>query len=132
MPSLLLAMRGVIARDLLVVMRNKSEAANCVLFFVLVTSLFPLGIGPEPGILRVVASGVIWVAALLASMLALSRLFAADYSDGTLEQLTLSPYPLPILLGGKVIAHWLVSGFPLVLVAPVLGIQFGLAWLGGN
>ena len=127
MPSLLLAMRGVIARDLLVVMRNKSEAANCVLFFVLVTSLFPLGIGPEPGILRVVASGVIWVAALLASMLALSRLFSADYSDGTLEQLTLSPYPLPILLGGKVIAHWLVSGFPLVLVAPVLGIQFGLA-----
>ena len=127
MAELISALRSVVTRDLLLVVRNKSEAANCVLFFVLVTSLFPLGIGPEPGTLRLVASGVIWVAALLASMLALSRLFSADYSDGTLEQLTLSPFPLPILLGGKVIAHWLVSGFPLVLVAPVVGLQFGLA-----
>ena len=127
MAELTSVLRSVVARDLLLVMRNKSEAANCVLFFVLVTSLFPLGIGPEPGTLRLVASGVIWVAALLASMLALSRLFSADYSDGTLEQLTLSPFPLPVLLGGKVIAHWLVSGLPLVIVAPVLGLQFGLA-----
>jgi heme exporter protein B len=127
MPELLSALRGVIARDLRVVMRNKAEVANCVLFFLLVTSLFALGIGPEPDTLRTVASGVIWVAALLASMLALSRLFSADYSDGTLEQLALSPYPLPILLTGKVIAHWLVSGFPLVLVSPLLGLQFGLS-----
>ncbi len=127
MAELISVLRSVVTRDLLLVVRNKSEAANCVLFFVLVTSLFPLGIGPEPGTLRLVASGVIWVAALLASMLALSRLFSADYSDGTLEQLTLSPFPLPILLGGKVIAHWLVSGFPLVIVAPVVGLQFGLA-----
>lgn len=126
MLELISVLRGVITRDLLLVIRNKSEAANCLLFFVLVTSLFPLGIGPEPGTLRLVASGVIWVAALLASMLALSRLFSADYSDGTLEQLSLSPFPLPILLGGKVIAHWLVSGLPLVLIAPVIGLQFGL------
>lgn len=125
--DLLRAVRTVVSRDLLVVMRNKSEVANCLLFFALVASLFPLGIGPEPGILRTVASGVIWVAALLASMLALSRLFSADYLDGTLEQMTLSPYPLPILLGGKIIAHWLVSGFPLVVIAPLLGVQFGLA-----
>lgn len=127
MPDLFSAMRGVIARDLLVVTRNKAEAANCVLFFILVTSLFPLGIGPEPAILRAVASGVIWVAALLASMLALSRLLSADYAEGTLEQLALSAYPLPVLLAGKIIAHWLVSGFPLVLVSPLLGLQFGLS-----
>jgi len=126
MPNLLSAVRGVIARDLLVAMRNKSDAANSVLFFVLVVSLFPLGIGPEPALLRAVAPGIVWVAALLASMLALSRLFASDFSDGTLEQMALAPYPLGALVAGKVVAHWLVTGFPLVLIAPLLGLQFGL------
>lgn len=124
--NLLSAVRGVIARDMLVVMRSKSDAANSVLFFVLVVSLFPLGIGPEPALLRAVAPGIVWVSALLASMLALARLFSADYADGTLEQLALAPYPLGMLVAGKIVAHWLVTGFPLVLIAPLLGLQFGL------
>jgi heme exporter protein B len=89
-------------------------------------SLFPLGVGPETALLRTIAPGVMWVAALLASMLALARLFSADHADGTLEQLALAPHPLGVLVAGKVFAHWLVSGFPLVLVAPLLGLQFGL------
>jgi heme exporter protein B len=88
--------------------------------------LFPLGIGPEPATLRTIAPGVVWVAALLASLLALSRLFAWDYADGTLEQLALSPQPLVVLVAAKVVAHWLVTGLPLVLIAPVLGLQFDL------
>ena len=123
---LLSVVRAVVARDLLVVMRNKSDAGNTVLFFVIVTSLFPLGIGPETAMLRSIAPGVVWVAALLASMLALPRLFSADHADGTLEQLVLLPHPLGLLVGGKVFAHWLVCGFPLVLIAPLLGLQFGL------
>lgn len=123
---LLSTVRAVVARDLLVVMRNKSDAGNTVLFFVIVTSLFPLGIGPETAMLRSIAPGVVWVAALLASMLALPRLFSVDHADGTLEQLVLLPHPLGLLVGGKVFAHWLVCGFPLVLIAPLLGLQFGL------
>ncbi len=124
--SLLSAVRCVVARDLLIVLRNRSDAANTLLFFAIVVSLFPLGVGPETALLRTIAPGVLWVAALLASMLALARLFAADHADGTLEQLTLSPHPLGLLVAGKVFAHWLVSGFPLVLAAPLLGLQYGL------
>ncbi len=120
------AMRCVIARDLLLVLRSKSDAANTLIFFVIVVSLFPLGIGPETALLRTIASGIVWVAALLASLLALPRLFAADYADGTLEQLVLAPQPLGALVGAKVFAHWMVSGLPLVLIAPLLGLQFGL------
>lgn len=126
MPAIVSAVRCVVARDLLVVMRNKSDAANTLFFFAVVASLFPLGIGPETALLRAIAPGVVWVAALLASMLALGRLFAADHADGTLEQFVLAPHPLGVLVAGKVFAHWLVSGFPLVLVAPLLGLQFGL------
>jgi len=126
MIEMLSAARCVMTRDLLVVMRNKSDAANTLLFFVIVVSLFPLGIGPETALLRAIAPGVVWVAALLASMLALARLFAADYADGSLEQVVLAPHPLGVLVAGKVLAHWLVSGFPLVLIAPLLGLQFGL------
>ena len=124
--GLLSSVRSVVARDLLVVMRHKGDAINTVLFFVLVTSLFPLGIGPEPALLRAIGPGVVWVAALLASLLALSRLFSADYADGTLEQLLLTPQPFGVMVAGKILAHWLVTGFPLVLVAPLLGLQFGL------
>ena len=124
--SLLSAVRCVVARDLLIVMRNKSDAANTLLFFAIVASLFPLGVGPETALLRTIAPGVVWVAALLASMLALARLFSSDYADGTLEQLLLAPHPLGMLVAGKVFAHWLVSGFPLVLLSPLLGLQFGL------
>ncbi|MBI3042534.1 MAG: heme exporter protein CcmB [Betaproteobacteria bacterium] len=124
---MLAALRTVIRRDLLLAMRNKSDAANTLLFFVIVSSLFPLGVGPEPALLRTIAPGVVWVAALLASMLALARLFAADYADGTLEQLALAPQPLAAFVAAKILAHWLVSGLPLVLIAPLLGLQFDLS-----
>lgn len=108
------------------VMRRKSEVLTALFFFVIVTSLFPLGIGPEPTLLRKIAPGVLWVAALLATMLGLQRMFAADHADGTLEQMAISPTPLVMLVVGKIGAHWLVSGLPLVLIAPILGIQFDL------
>ncbi|MBM3357825.1 MAG: heme exporter protein CcmB [Betaproteobacteria bacterium] len=124
---MLTALRCVIRRDLLLAMRRRSDVATALLFFVIVVSLFPLGVGPEPNLLREIAPGVIWVAALLASMLSLSRLFAADFADGTLEQMILSATPLGAIVAAKVVAHWLVSGLPLVLIAPVLALQFDLA-----
>ncbi|HMX15757.1 MAG TPA: heme exporter protein CcmB [Rhodocyclaceae bacterium] len=120
------AILAVVRRDLLLAMRRKSEVLTVLFFFMIVVSLFPLGIGPETPLLRKIAPGILWVAALLASMLGLARLFAADHADGTLEQLALSPSPLGLLVTGKIAAHWLVSGLPLVLLAPVLGIQFDL------
>jgi heme exporter protein B len=119
-------MLAVMRRDLLLVVRRKSEVLTALFFFVIVSSLFPLGIGPEPALLRKIAPGVLWVGALLATMLALQRMFAADHADGTLEQMAISPTPLVWLVAGKISAHWLVSGLPLVLIAPVLGLQFDL------
>jgi heme exporter protein B len=119
-------MFAVVRRDLLLAMRRKSEVLTALFFFMIVVSLFPLGIGPEPALLRKIAPGVLWVAALLATMLGLQRMFAPDHADGTLEQMALSPTPLGLLVGGKIAAHWLVSGLPLVLLAPVLGLQFDL------
>jgi heme exporter protein B len=116
----------MVRRDLLLAFRRRSDVFNTLVFFIIVVSLFPLGVGPEPNQLRAMAPGVIWVAALLASMLALNRLFAADFADGTLEQMALSPEPLFLLVMAKVLAHWLVAGLPLVLIAPVLGIQFDM------
>ena len=120
------AMWAIVRRDLLMVMRRKSEVLTALFFFVIVSSLFPLGIGPEPALLRKIAPGVLWVGALLATMLGLQRMFATDHADGTLEQMAISPTPLVWLVVGKVVAHWLVSGLPLVLMAPALGIQFDL------
>ena len=117
---------AVVGRDLKLAMRRQADIVSALFFFVIVVSLFPLGIGPEPDLLRKLAPGVLWVAALLATMLSLPRLFADDYRDGTLEQLALAPHPLGLIVTGKVIAHWLVSGLPLALIAPVLGIQFDL------
>jgi heme exporter protein B len=125
-PGTLAVADALIRRDLLLAFRRKSEVLTTLFFFIIVASLFPLGIGPESGLLRKIAPGVLWVGALLASMLSLNRMFAADYADGTLEQLALSPEPLPVLAGAKIAAHWLVSGLPLVLIAPVLGLQFDL------
>ncbi|MES2584953.1 MAG: heme exporter protein CcmB [Pseudomonadota bacterium] len=119
-------MLAILQRDLLVVMRRKSEVLTALFFFVIVSSLFPLGIGPEPALLRKIAPGVLWVGALLATMLGLQRMFAADHADGTLEQMAISPTPLVGLVVGKIAAHWLVSGLPLVLMAPILGLQFDL------
>ena len=113
-------------RDLLLAVRRKSEVLTTLFFFIIVVSLFPLGIGPEPVLLKKIAPGILWVAALLATLLGLPRLFAADHQDGTLEQLALSPAPFGLLVSGKILAHWLTCGLPLVLLAPVLGLQFDL------
>ncbi len=118
--------RWIVARDLTLAWRRRSDVLSTLFFFVIVVSLFPLGIGPETQLLRTIAPGVVWVAALLASMLALGRLFANDYQDGTLEQILLTPQPLYLVVIGKVLALWLLSGVPLALIAPVVGIQFGL------
>lgn len=118
---------AVIARDLRLALRRQADIVAALFFFIIVVSLFPLGIGPEQDLLRKLAPGVLWVAALLSTMLSLPRLFADDYRDGTLEQLALAPHPLGLVVTGKVIAHWLVSGLPLALLAPVLGLQFDLS-----
>lgn len=107
-------------------MRRKSDVLGTLFFFIIVVSLFPLGIGPDKSLLRAIAPGILWVAALLATMLSLNRLFAADYIDGTLEQLAIAPYPLTISNLGKIIALWISTGLPLVVLAPVLGLQFDL------
>jgi heme exporter protein B len=120
------ALLAIIHRDLLLVMRRKSEVLTALFFFVVVTSLFPLGIGADAALLRKIAPGVIWVAALLSTLLGLHRMFAADYQDGALEQLVLAPQPMVLLVAGKIIAHWLVCGLPLVILAPLIGIQFDL------
>jgi heme exporter protein B len=116
----------VIRRDLILAFRRRSDVLTTLFFFVIVVSLFPLGVGPEPNLLRTMAPGILWVAALLASMLSLGRMFSLDYLDGTLEQMLISGEPLSLIVLGKVVAHWLVSGLPLVLMAPVLALQFDL------
>jgi heme exporter protein B len=117
----------VVMRDLLLAMRHPSDILTTLFFFVIAISLFPLGVGPELDTLREIAPGVFWVAALLASMLALERLFAIDFADGTLEQLLLTPQPATILVLAKVLAHWLITGVPLVLLSPLLGLQYDLS-----
>jgi heme exporter protein B len=125
-PSLIIACRTMLGRDLTLAMRRRADVLTTLFFFLIVVSLFPLGVGPELDTLREIAPGVIWVAALLASMLSLGRLFSDDYQDGTLEQILLLPHPLSILVLNKVVAHWLVSGVPLVMFSPLLGMQMGL------
>jgi heme exporter protein B len=119
-------MRAIFVRDMRLAFRRRADTAAALFFFVIVASLFPLGVGPEPALLRTMAAGVVWVAALLASMLSLGRLFADDHADGTLEQLLLSVCPLPLIVLSKMAAHWLCSGLMLSLVAPLLAVQFDL------
>lgn len=126
-PGMLAGVLCVLRRDMRVAWRRRSDAFATLVFFVMVVSLFPLGVGPEPQLLRTMAPGVLWVAAMLASMLSLPRLFADDYSDGTLEQMLLSTQSLGLLVMGKTLAHWIVSGLPLVLLSPVLALQFDLS-----
>ncbi len=125
--SLLAAVRCIFVRDLRLALRRRADTLAAMIFFVMVVSLFPLGIGPESALLRTMAPGVVWVAALLSSMLSLTRLFADDHQDGTLEQLLLSAHPLAFLALGKIAAHWMCSGLLLVLVAPLLALQFDLS-----
>ena len=120
------ALKIIILRDLMLALRRKTEVLTTLFFFIIVISLFPLGIGSDKQLLIKIAPGVVWVAALLASMLALERLFAADYDDGTLEQMLLIPQPVFVLVSGKVLAHWLLTGLPLALVTPLIGLQYQL------
>lgn len=117
---------AVLRREVALAVRQKGEVLTPLVFFVVIASLFPLGIGPESALLLRMAPGVLWVSALLAAMLSLQRLFATDYADGSLEQMVLSGTPLSLLVAAKALAHFLLSGLPLVLMAPVLGLQFGL------
>ncbi len=123
---MLSTVKCMVMRDLTLAMRHRSDVLTTVFFFIIVVSLFPLGVGPDAALLKEMAAGVVWVAALLASMLSLTRLFADDYNDGTLEQLMMVPQPLSLIVLGKVLAHWIISGLPLVLMSPLLGLQFGL------
>jgi heme exporter protein B len=124
MGALLLA---IVRRDLLLAWRRRADIATVVLFFVIVISLFPLGVGPEPNLLRTIAPGIIWVAALLACMLSLQQMFASDHSDGALDQMLLAAAPLGLIVIARACAHWLMSGLPLVILSPLLAIQFDLA-----
>jgi len=121
--SVLLA---ALRRELSLALRQKGEVLTPLVFFVVIVSLFPLGVGPESALLLRMAPGVLWVSALLAAMLSLQRLFAMDYVDGSLEQMVLSSTPLGLLVVAKALSHFLLSGLPLVLMAPMLGLQFGL------
>lgn len=116
----------LIQRELRIAFRRGAEVVNPLWFFLIVITLFPLGIGPDPQQLARIAPGIVWVAALLSSLLALERLFRDDYLDGTLEQLLLSPTPLPVAVMGKVIAHWLVTGLPLILLSPLVAMLLSL------
>jgi heme exporter protein B len=125
-PGLLAAAGCVFRRELTVAWRRVHDVLTPLIFFAIVTSLFPLGVGPEPARLADLAPGVLWVGALLATMLSLNRLFADDYADGTLEQLLLAPHPLSVLVLAKIAAHWVLSGVPLILIAPLLAVQLQL------
>lgn len=116
----------IVQRDLRLAARRRIEALLPLAFFVVAASLFPLGIGPEPQTLRQIAPGIVWVCALLAAMLSLSTLYAGDHADGTLEQLLLSRRSLTLLAAGKAVAHWLLSGVPLIVLAPLLGLLFDM------
>lgn len=117
----------ILRRDLTLALRRRTDVLTTLFFFVIVVSLFPLGVGTEQQVLRTLGPGVVWVAALLASMLALERLFAADFEDGTLEQILLTAQPLSLLVLAKISAHWLLTGLPLVLIAPLVGMQYHLS-----
>ena len=121
------ALLSVARRDLLLARRRRVEALLPLGFFIIAAGLFPIGVGPEPQTLRVIAPGVVWVCALLAAMLSVTQMFASDHQDGSLEQMLLATPPLVSLVAGKVLAHWLTSGVPLVIASPLIGILFDLS-----
>ncbi|MFZ5532265.1 MAG: heme exporter protein CcmB [Pseudomonadota bacterium] len=125
--SLAAAWWAVLRRDLLLSVRRLGELGNPVVFFAAVVSLFPLALGADAGLLRSVGPGIVWVGALLASLLSLEGLFRADFEDGSLEQLLLSPHPASVLVSAKILAHWLVTGVPLLLITPLLGVLLNLS-----
>ena len=117
----------ILRRDLMLALRRKSDLAQVIFFFAVVVTLVPLGVGAETNTLRAIAPGVVWVAALLAALLSLPRMFAADFADGTLEQMLVAAEPLPIIVFAKVIAHWLVTGVPMTVFAALFGVMFDLS-----
>lgn len=114
-------------RDLRLAFRNCAEIINPLWFFLIIVTLFPLSIGPEPQLLRQIAPGIVWVAALLSSLLAMDRLFRDDWLDGSLQQMMLMPVPLSLVVLAKVAAHWVVSGLPLLIISPLIATLFGLS-----
>ena len=130
---MLAAMNTIIRRELLIAFRRQADIFNPLWFFIIVITLFPLSIGPEPNLLARIAAGIVWVAALLSALLSLERLFRDDFQDGSLEQMMLMPIPLPLVVMSKVLAHWLLTGLPLILISPLLAILLSLGfntWLG--
>ena len=123
---MLKVMLAIVRRDLNLALRRKNDSLSALFFFIVVASLFPLGIGPEPTLLAIIAPGMVWIAALLAAMLSLGRLFADDFQDGTLDQLVLAAIPLPLAVLSKTTAHWISSGLVLTIASPILAIQFNL------
>ncbi|OEE72629.1 heme exporter protein CcmB [Vibrio ordalii] len=122
----------IIHRELLIAFRRQADIFNPLWFFIIVITLFPLSIGPEPALLARIAAGIVWVAALLSALLSLERLFRDDFQDGSLEQMMLIPVPLPIVVISKVVAHWLLTGLPLILISPLLAVLLSLdfnTWL---
>ncbi|MDD1649269.1 MAG: heme exporter protein CcmB [Methylococcaceae bacterium] len=120
------AFGALVHRDLLLAFRHRGELVNPLLFFMIVVTLFPLGVSPEEAVLRTMSPGVIWIAALLAGLFSLESMFRSDFDDGALEQMALSPQPLPVLMLAKVLAHWLVSGLPMLLMAPLLALLLAM------
>ncbi|GAB6047226.1 heme exporter protein CcmB [Methyloparacoccus murrellii] len=124
------ALLALVRRDLLLAYRHRGELANPLLFFMIVVTLFPLGVSPAEALLKILAPGVIWIAALLAALFSLESMFRSDFEDGALEQMAMSPQPLALLVLGKVLAHWLVSGLPMLLMAPLLALFLSLPVAG--
>ncbi|NHI00179.1 heme exporter protein CcmB [Oceanimonas doudoroffii] len=121
---------GVVRRELVGALRRRADILNPLWFFVIVITLFPLGVGPEPALLARIAPGIVWVAALLSSLLALERLFRDDYIDGTLEQMMLMPCPLGVVVLAKVLSHWLLTGLPLLLLSPLVAVLLSMDMAG--
>lgn len=129
---MLTSMTTIIRRELLIAFRRQADVLNPLWFFIIVITLFPLSIGPEPMLLARIAAGIVWVAALLSALLSLERLFRDDFSDGSLEQMMLMPTPLSVLVLAKVFAHWVLTGLPLIIISPLLAILLSLdfnSWL---
>jgi len=116
----------ILKRDLTIALRHRDDVFNPILFFIIVVTLFPLSIGPESNMLARIAPGIIWVAAVLSTLLSLDRLFKSDHADGSLEQLLLSPYPIFVIVQAKILAHWMLTGLPLIFIAPLLAVLLNL------
>lgn len=126
---MLLVMYHILQRELLIAFRRQSDMLNPLWFFIIVITLFPLSVGPKASLLNDISPGIIWVAALLAVVMSLERLFRDDFLDGSLEQMALTPMPFSLLIFTKIIAHWLLTGLPLLIISPILAVLLSLDWV---